>query len=266
MNKLAVIAYTDGACEKSPRIGGWGWTAITTQINNHKKCIIEWSDHGGLDDTTNQQMELMAMAELLEFCNIGSDIEIWSDSTYTVEGMVGKITKNPQEQNLKSYLITVKNKPQGWLNGWTTSRSLINTPYIPYKNDEIGYWNTDRTNGYEWYRIHQRLLEHIKGKSIINIGWVKGHSGIQGNEKADKLADIYKDSKSEKEIIKITKKFNKKPIVFDDKTAPYYAVAQGFKPGIYRTWDECNAQTTGFKGVKYKKFTTLAGAKQFMIS
>lgn len=263
---MKMVAYTDGACEKSPRIGGWGWTAITSQINKGKKCVIEWSDHGGLNDTTNQQMELMAMAELLEFCNIGSDIEIWSDSTYTVKGIVGEITKNPQEQNLKSYLVTLKSRPQGWLNGWKTSRSILNAPYTSYKNDQIGYWNTDRTNGYEWYRIHQRLLLHIKGKSIINFGWVKGHSGIEGNEKADKLADIYKDSKTEKELKKIVEKLKTKPIVFDDKTAPYYAVARGVKPGIYRTWSECLAQTNGFPGQKYKKFMTLADANQFMIS
>ena len=32
----------------------------------------------------------------------------------------------------------------------------------------------------------------------------------------------------------------------------YYAVKQGVKPGIYKTWAECEAQTKGFSGAQYK--------------
>ncbi|KAL1870842.1 hypothetical protein Daus18300_004930 [Diaporthe australafricana] len=48
-------------------------------------------------------------------------------------------------------------------------------------------------------------------------------------------------------------------------SAPYtcYAVARGRKPGIYDTWDQCHAQVDRFSGARYKKFGTLAGAKEF---
>ena len=34
----------------------------------------------------------------------------------------------------------------------------------------------------------------------------------------------------------------------------YYAVRAGRKTGIFETWDECRAQTTGFKGASFKSF------------
>ena len=36
----------------------------------------------------------------------------------------------------------------------------------------------------------------------------------------------------------------------------YYAVKKGKKPGVYRTWDECKAQTDGFSGAIFKSFKT----------
>lgn len=35
---------------------------------------------------------------------------------------------------------------------------------------------------------------------------------------------------------------------------PYYAVAIGRTPGVYKTWDECKAQVDKFARPRYKKF------------
>ena len=43
----------------------------------------------------------------------------------------------------------------------------------------------------------------------------------------------------------------------------YYAVRAGRKTGIFETWDECRAQTTGFKGASFKSFPTLAEAEAY---
>ena len=45
----------------------------------------------------------------------------------------------------------------------------------------------------------------------------------------------------------------------------YYAVKQGVKPGIYETWAECEAQTKGFSGAKYKSFGSMAEAEKYMM-
>lgn len=44
----------------------------------------------------------------------------------------------------------------------------------------------------------------------------------------------------------------------------YYAIREGHKPGIYRTWDEAKAQIFKYSGATYKSFKTLAEAEAFM--
>lgn len=44
----------------------------------------------------------------------------------------------------------------------------------------------------------------------------------------------------------------------------YYAVAKGFKPGIYTSWPETQKQVSGFKGASYKSFPTEAQAQAFI--
>lgn len=45
---------------------------------------------------------------------------------------------------------------------------------------------------------------------------------------------------------------------------PYYAVARGFKPGVYRTWSQTKASVDGYTARKYKKFFGREAAIQFM--
>lgn len=44
----------------------------------------------------------------------------------------------------------------------------------------------------------------------------------------------------------------------------YYAIREGHKSGIYRTWDEAKAQIFKYSGATYKSFKTLAEAEAFM--
>lgn len=44
----------------------------------------------------------------------------------------------------------------------------------------------------------------------------------------------------------------------------FYAVRKGRKPGVYRTWDQCKAQVTGYAGSEYKKFNSLEEANAFI--
>lgn len=46
---------------------------------------------------------------------------------------------------------------------------------------------------------------------------------------------------------------------------PYYAVARGYMPGVFRTWSQCKDSTDGFTGRKYKKFAGREAAIQFMV-
>lgn len=50
----------------------------------------------------------------------------------------------------------------------------------------------------------------------------------------------------------------------DPAMQKFYAVRIGMRPGVYRTWDECQAQTAGFKGASYKSFLSLEEAQAFV--
>lgn len=43
-----------------------------------------------------------------------------------------------------------------------------------------------------------------------------------------------------------------------------YAVRMGHKPGIYKTWAECQKHTSGFSGAEFKSFKTLEEAESYM--
>ena len=61
--------YTDGACSGNPGVGGWG--AII--INKNGKTV---DLSGGKNQTTNNQMELMATIEALKYFKKKEEIEI----------------------------------------------------------------------------------------------------------------------------------------------------------------------------------------------
>ena len=42
----------------------------------------------------------------------------------------------------------------------------------------------------------------------------------------------------------------------------YYVVWKGLVPGVYDTWDECQAQINGVKQALYKSFASLAEAER----
>lgn len=48
------------------------------------------------------------------------------------------------------------------------------------------------------------------------------------------------------------------------KRLPYYSVARGFKPGIYRTWEQAKNNIDGYNTQRYKKFGSLESAIQFL--
>lgn len=188
---LYIEAYTDGSCKKTSS-GGWGWIAyITNTQTMTNKCMhrdtkidksnfedynYTYSDWGGSLKTTNQRMELHAMADLLEFCPRGNHVSIktYSDSMYTVGGIIGR-TKD---------LTSLVQYKKGWLYKW------IN-PTVKFGDKLTSkYWRAtmEPKNSDLWYRIHQALLMHIQSNTLMWFGWVKGHSNHKGNDIADKLS------------------------------------------------------------------------------
>lgn len=71
-----VTLYTDGACLGNPGAGGWG-------------CVLLYGEHrrelsGAEADTTNNRMELLAVIRGLECLKYACEVDVYSDSSYTV--------------------------------------------------------------------------------------------------------------------------------------------------------------------------------------
>ena len=68
--------YTDGACSGNPGPGGWGAVVIIAG----QQTILK----GGLDDTTNNRMEMMAVIEGLKCLPPKSNVTVHTDSTLSL--------------------------------------------------------------------------------------------------------------------------------------------------------------------------------------
>lgn len=76
MERKKVILYTDGACSGNPGIGGFGGILIYGSVER------EYS--GGNAQTTNNRMEITAVIEGLKRLKYPCDVDVYSDSAYTV--------------------------------------------------------------------------------------------------------------------------------------------------------------------------------------
>ena len=97
-----VIIYTDGACRGNPGPGGWG---ALIKFDSMEKEIF-----GGKNDTTNNQMELLAAIEGLATLKEPCSVELFTDSKYVMDGITQWI-KNWKKNNWRTAAKKdVKNK------------------------------------------------------------------------------------------------------------------------------------------------------------
>ncbi len=86
MNKTVTL-YTDGACSGNPGMGGYGGILIYGDVKR------EYS--GGERETTNNRMEITAVIEGLKRLKYPCNVDVYSDSAYTVNAFLN-----------------------GWINAW----------------------------------------------------------------------------------------------------------------------------------------------------
>lgn len=141
--KPEVILYTDGACSGNPGPGGWGF------ILRHPKTGKELVKSGGLEMTTNNQMELIAVIEGLSILKRPTYVEIVSDSAYVLNGL------------------------SSWMQNWKKNnwRRKTKSGWEPVKNVEL------------WQK-----LDHLMTIHELKFTKIKGHSGHPENEQCDSLA------------------------------------------------------------------------------
>ncbi len=120
-----VVIYTDGACSRNPGPGGWG---VVLRWNGTEKEL-----HGGDSQTTNNRMELMAAIQALEALNRPSQVRLYTDSKYLLDGITKWVT--------------------GWQrNGWRTVAKK------PVKNEDLWRRLVQAMDGHEiswlWVKGH----------------------------------------------------------------------------------------------------------------
>ena len=74
-----VIIYTDGACRGNPGPGGWG---VLLKYGTTSKEL-----YGGDASTTNNKMELTAAIKALKEIKEASEITLYTDSKYVLQGI-----------------------------------------------------------------------------------------------------------------------------------------------------------------------------------
>lgn len=231
------IIYTDGACSGNPGPGGWAFILASPNW--------VWELSGYELETTNNRMEILAVIRALEFFSEkkeNSKINIYSDSTYVINGVTQWIWAWKKNQ-------------------WMTAQKL------EVKNKDL------------WIRLDQ-LLSGIKNK--INWIYVKAHVGIPGNERVDLLAvEAIKQKSSsplvtlarqdyplellnpfESEIQKPTIKKNSS----SSKKALGYVTYLGGQVSLFLEWKECSSFVQGRSYVKYKKFYSQEELKEILNS
>ena len=147
MSSNIIEIYTDGACRGNPGPGGWGASLRFTPDSPGNTKPVQKDLYGFQAETTNNQMELMAVIQGLESLKRTCPVKIYTDSKYVLDG----ITKWMENWKLK---------------GWKTAAKK------PVKNVEL------------WKRLDVAVQSHE-----VTWQWVKGHSGDEGNEYADALAN-----------------------------------------------------------------------------
>ncbi|MDB4679016.1 ribonuclease HI [Rhodopirellula sp.] len=138
-----VSLFTDGACSGNPGPGGWAFILRCRRTEKE----LERSD--GVPETTNNQMELMAVIRGLEALKEPCEVTLFSDSSYVLQGM------------------------QTWMSGWKTRgwKRKDGSKLVPVKNVDL------------WKQLDLAMQTHQ-----IQFEHVKGHSGHLENERCDELA------------------------------------------------------------------------------
>ncbi len=182
---MSIVAYTDGSAVPNPGIGGWGWHCTSTVDGSN----VVFEDCGGKLLTTNNEMELMAIAEFLDFCPPGKKVDVYTDSQYVMKIFVDCSKSHASTRNM---IDPVSCRHSGWIKGWV--RPKMQSKLF----DEIpqGYWAKSIKNDELVFRIYQSILRHFSLGTNVCIGWVRGHSGIEGNEIADNLASQFYETHS----------------------------------------------------------------------
>lgn len=210
--------------------GPGGWGSLVVTPDGQ---VIELGN--AKDPTTNNQMEIMAALRALDrIRDIPGDVDIFTDSVYVIKGITQWIW--------------------GWRkNGWKTSEGA------EVSNQDL------------WKQLSGALGERRKvfPDSNVEWKWVRGHSGVPGNERVDEIAVKFTKGQRPRlyegplmsygvavhDVPEKTDVPELKPRV-EKAPAHSYLSLVGNTPMRHKTWAECERRVKGQSGAKFKKATS----------
>lgn len=185
---------------------------------------------GGSPHATNNQMELTAVIETLRHVrNVPGHVNLYSDSTYVISG-------------IREWIRAWKRR------GWKTveGKNVLNREL--------------------WERLDQLVTE--RGTRTITWHYVRGHSAVPGNERADAIAsgfathgyvELYRGPYSEYTIsltaVPEDSRLPERRSSSSGKKRPahsYLSVVDG-RPMRHASWPECERRVKGKSGARFKK-------------
>lgn len=173
-----ITIYCDGGCRGNQKQNNIGGYGAVI-INNESGKRKEI--HSGATNTTNNKMEMLACIKSLESIRLALRYR-WDIELYSDS----------------AYLVNGMNS---WINGWI-KKGWKNSKKKPVENKEL------------W----QQILKLKNQFNSVSFKKVKGHVGIELNERADELANIAMDELENKKPVIIDKHIKLKTILLNLKS------------------------------------------------
>ncbi len=218
-----IAIFTDGSSRGNPGPGGWGAIVLSDD------AVTELG--GRENETTNNRMEMAAVISALESLDNESEVVLYTDSAYVLNG----ITR--------------------WVKGWEKNNWKTST-----KDDVL---NKDLWQKMVEATSHKNITwQLIKGHS--------GTAGNERCDViATSFADnapivLYKGSRERYGLdISIKTPLSQQVSKSKSKAYSYVSMVDGVVQ-THKTWDETKVRVNGVSGAKYKKSTSPANEEEII--
>ncbi len=220
--------FTDGSSRGNPGPGGWGAIIVQSEESKVQSEMQVTELGGGEKMTTNNRMELNAAAEGLAYAPKDFAIEVFTDSSYVING----ITK--------------------WIKGWKRNGWMTKT-------------KADVMNKDLWMKLDEAMAEHTVKWTYVG-GHIGILGNERCDHIATAFADgreisLYRGPLSGYDLPKILDISHDEMKVKTKKSSSSHSKAKAYSYissvdgviEVHKTWAECEKRVKGTKGARYKK-------------
>ncbi|MES2470987.1 MAG: ribonuclease HI [Patescibacteria group bacterium] len=217
-----IVVFTDGSARGNP--GPGGWAAIIASDNN----VMELG--GRENNTTNNRMELkavyQALARIHTVKQTGSNVTVYSDSAYVINGITS------------------------WIHGWKRSEWITSTKQ-PVEHRDLWEAIDELIQGLNitWVRLsgHAGLPGNERCDEIATSLADKENITLYNGTRAEYDIDLSRVTVEKGSTVAKKKKSR------SSEKAYSYVSSVGGKTMTHATWAECEKRVKGTAGARFKK-------------